>query len=95
MDVRKTDVFSRWLDRLTDVRGRARILVPIERLATGNPGDVKPMSQGVSDIRVDFGPGYRIYYKQQGKTVIILLAGGDKTTQARDIETALKLAWNL
>jgi putative addiction module killer protein len=70
-------------------------LVRIERLAAGNPGDVKPLGEGVSELRIDYGPGYRVYYKQHGRKVVILLAGGDKCTQARDIKTALRLSKNL
>ncbi len=95
IEVRKTDVFSKWLDTLNDIRARARILVRIERLAAGNPGDVKPVGGGVSELRIDYGPGYRVYYKKQGRQVVILLAGGDKHTQAKDIKTALRLAQNL
>jgi putative addiction module killer protein len=69
--------------------------VRIERLAAGNPGDVKPVGEGVSELRIDYGPGYRVYYKKQGQKVVILLAGGDKNTQAKDIKTALRLARNL
>ena len=78
-----------------DIRARARILVRIERLAAGNPGDVKAVGEGVSELRVDYGPGYRVYYKKHGQKVVILLAGGDKRTQAKDIKTALRLAQNL
>jgi putative addiction module killer protein len=95
IEMRKTDVFARWLDHLNDVQTRARILVRIERLAAGNPGDVKPVGDGVSEMRIDYGPGYRVYYKQFGMCMIILLAGGGKKTQARDIKTALRLASNL
>jgi putative addiction module killer protein len=95
IEVRKTDVFAKWLDTLNDIRARARILVRIERLAAGNPGDVKPVGGGVSELRIDYGPGYRVYYKKQGRQVVILLAGGDKHTQAKDIKTALRLAQNL
>jgi putative addiction module killer protein len=77
------------------VRGRARIQARIEPLAAGNPGDVKPVGQGVSELRIDYGPGYRVYFVRKGRTVIVLLAGGDKTTQAADIKTALRLARNL
>ena len=80
-----------WIDRLDDIRARARILVRIERLAAGNPGDVKPAGEGVSELRIDYGPGYRVYYKKQGRIVIILLAGGDKRTQTKDIKTAPSL----
>jgi putative addiction module killer protein len=95
IEVRKTEVFAAWLDNLRDIRARARILVRIERLAAGNPGDVKPVSEGVSELRIDYGPGYRVYFKQQGRELVILLAGGDKKTQTSDIKTALRLARNL
>ena len=95
IEIRKTDVYAKWLDGLLDVRGRARILARVERLASGNPGDVGPVGEGVSELRIDYGPGYRVYYQQQGREVIILLAGGDKSTQGRDIKTALRLARNL
>ena len=72
-----------------------RVLVRIERLAAGNPGDVRPVGEGVSELRIDYGPGYRVYFKRQGRTVILLLAGGDKRTQSEDIDTALRLAKNL
>ena len=70
-------------------------LVRIERLAAGNPGDVRPVGEGVSELRIDYGPGYRVYFKKQGRTVIVLLAGGDKRTQSEDIDMALRLARNL
>ena len=95
VEIRKTEVFAKWIDGLRDIRARARILVRIERLALVNPGDVKPVGQGVSELRIDYGPGYRVYYKQVGQTVVILLVGGDKRTQAADIRTALRLARNL
>ena len=95
IEIRKTEVFAKWLDGLHDIRARARILVRIERLAAGNPGDVKSAGEGVSELRIDYGPGYRVYYKKQGQKVVILLAGGDKSTQAKDIKTALRLARNL
>jgi len=94
-EVRKTESFSQWLDALRDVRARARIQVRIERLAMGNAGDVRPVGEGVSELRIDYGPGYRVYYTQHGRELLILLAGGDKRTQAADIKTALKLARNL
>ncbi len=94
-EIRKTVIFAKWLDGLHDIRARARILVRIERLAAGNPGDVKAVGEGVSELRIDYGPGYRVYYKKQGRKVVILLAGGDKRTQAKDIKTALRLAKNL
>jgi putative addiction module killer protein len=95
VEIRKTETFAKWLDGLDDIRARARILVRIERLAAGNPGDVKPVGEGVSELRIDYGPGYRVYCKKQGRSVVILLAGGDKRTQSRNIKTALRLARNL
>jgi putative addiction module killer protein len=95
VEIRKTEIFAKWLDGLDDIRARARILVRIERLAAGNPGDVKPVGEGVSELRIDYGPGYRVYYKKQGRSLVILLAGGDKRTQSRNIKTALRLARNL
>jgi putative addiction module killer protein len=95
IEIRKTEIFAKWLDELHDIRARARILVRIERLADGNPGDVKSVGEGVSELRIDYGPGYRVYFKNQGQKVVILLAGGDKHTQAKDIKTALRLARNL
>jgi putative addiction module killer protein len=87
--------FTNWLDSLADIRARARILVRIERLVEGNPGDVEPVGEGVSELRINYGPGYRVYYKQHGQYLIILLAGGDKHTQGKDIKTALRLARNI
>ena len=95
IEIRKTDVFAKWLDGLDDIRARARVLVRIERLAAGNPGDATAVGEGVSELRIDYGPGYRVYYKQFGKSLVILLAGGDKHTQTKDIKTALRLARNL
>jgi putative addiction module killer protein len=95
IEIRKTEIFAKWLDGLNDIRARARVLARIERLASGNPGDVAPVGQGVSELRIDYGPGYRVYYKQFGELLVILLAGGDKQTQTRDIKTALRLARNL
>ena len=95
IEIRKTDVYAKWLDGLLDVRGRARILARVERLATGNPGDVKAVGEGVSELRIDYGPGYRVYYTQQGREVVILLAGGDKSTQQKDIKAAISMAKNL
>lgn len=94
-EIRKTDAFATWLDELADVRARARVMVRIERLAAGNPGDVRPVGEGVSELRIDYGPGYRIYYKRHGRRVLILLAGGDKSSQSRDIKRAQRLARDL
>ena len=95
IELRKTEAYAKWLDSLRDQRGRVRVLVRVERLAAGNPGDVRPVGEGVSELRIDYGPGYRVYFKMQGRTVVNLLVGGDKRTQTRDIETALRLARNL
>ena len=95
IELRKTAVFARWLDELRDLRARARVQARLDRLAEGNPGDVKPVGEGVSELRIDYGPGYRVYFKARGRTVIILLAGGDKRTQAGDVRTALRLAREL
>ena len=94
-EIRKTEVFAKWIDKLADVNARARVQVRIERLAMGNPGDVMPVGEGVSELRIDYGPGYRVYYKKIGKEIVILLAGGDKSSQGKDIKIALALAKNL
>ncbi len=95
VEIRKTNIYAKWFDGLRDIRARARILVRVERLAAGNPGNVKPVGEGVSELRIDYGPGYRVYFTQHGQEVVILLAGSDKRTQAKDIKTALRLAQNL
>jgi putative addiction module killer protein len=95
LQIRKTDVYAKWIDNLRDLQGRARILVRVERLASGNPGDVKSISGGVSELRVHVGPGYRVYFTQRGHDIVILLAGGDKSSQSTDIQTALQLAKTL
>ena len=94
-EIRKTERFAQWLDNLRDIHARARVQSRIERLAAGNPGDVKPVGEGVSELRIDYGPGYRVYFTKRGRAVIVLLAGGDKNTQAGDIKIALRLARNL
>jgi len=91
-ELRQTAVFSTWLDDLRDNAAKARILVRLRRLELGNPGDVKPVGEGVSEMRVDYGPGYRVYFVQRGKELIILLCGGDKRTQANDIARAKQMA---
>ena len=95
VEIRKTDLFAKWIDNLRDCHAKARILVRIERLATGNAGDVRPVGEGISEMRIDYGPGYRVYFVQRGSEVIILLAGGDKSTQSGDIKKASQLARNL
>ena len=93
--IRKTEDYTRWLDGLRDMQARARVLVRIERLASGNAGDVRSVGEGVSEMRIDYGPGYRVYYTKRGHEVVVLLAGGDKRTQSTDIKTALRLARHL
>ncbi|MBK6287757.1 MAG: type II toxin-antitoxin system RelE/ParE family toxin [Pseudomonadales bacterium] len=95
MAIRKTETFAIWLDELRDLRARARVQARIERLAGGNAGDMKPVGEGVSEMRIDYGPGYRVYFTRQKRELIVLLAGGDKSTQAADIKTALRLAREL
>ena len=93
-DIRKTEIFLKWFTTLRDSRARARIFKRIERLAEGNPGDVKPIGEGCSEMRIDYGPGYRVYFKDTGREIIILLCGGDKSTQQADIIEAKKIAGN-
>ena len=95
IEIRKTEVYAKWLDDLRDIQARSRILVRVERLAAGNSGDVRPVGEGISELRIDYGPGYRVYYTKRGREVLILLAGGDKRTRAKDIKSALRLARNL
>ena len=95
MRVDKTDEYSRWLDDLRDRAGRARILVRVDRLIGGNPGQHRNLGNGISELKIDFGPGYRVYYAQRGTQLLLLLIGGDKSSQAKDIETALWLARNI
>jgi len=91
-EIYRSDVFIKWLDRLRDDRAIERINMRIKRLAQENPGDVKPAGDGISEMRIDYGPGYRVYYKDTGKEIIILLCGGDKRTQQADIANAKKIA---
>jgi putative addiction module killer protein len=95
IEVRQTDEYSDWFANLRDRQARARINARIRRLSLGNPGDVKPVGEGVSELRIDYGPGYRVYFLQRGHEVVILLAGGDKRTQQKDIQTALEVVRNL
>ena len=95
IEIRKTAVFEAWLSRLRDRQARARISIRIDRLALGNPGDTKPVGGGIAELRIDHGPGYRVYFVRHGAALIVLLAGGDKRTQDRDIRAALELARQL
>lgn len=90
-NVRETAQFTDWMDGLRDSKGRARIVTRVLRLRQGNPGDVEPVGEGVSELRLFFGPGYRVYFGERGDDLIILLAGGDKSSQGRDIELAKRL----
>jgi putative addiction module killer protein len=90
--VLKSATFDAWMRGLVDDRARARIEARIRRLSLGNPGDVRPVGAGVSEMRVDYGPGYRVYYLQRGAMLVVLLCGGDKRTQKSDIERALAIA---
>lgn len=92
MRVEKTSEYARWIDALKDMAGRARILMRVERLIAGNPGQHRNLTDGVSELKIDFGPGYRIYYAQRGSRLLLLLAGGDKSTQQADIQQATLLA---
>ena len=92
MRVKKTDEYREWLDRVRDQAGRARILVRVDRLIHGNPGEHRNLQGGVSELKIDFGPGYRVYYMQRGEQLLLLLIGGDKSTQAKDIVKAQQLA---
>jgi putative addiction module killer protein len=94
-DVQTTELFDRWLSDLTDRNARARITSRIDRLGHGNSGDVKALGEGVSEMRIDSGPGYRVYYKQTGKTIIVILCGGDKSSQDKDIKKAKLIAAGL
>ncbi|MBR7630924.1 type II toxin-antitoxin system RelE/ParE family toxin [Aeromonas popoffii] len=91
-EIIKTNIFDRWFDTLRDVRAKAKVTARIRRLGLGNPGDVKPIGEGLSEMRIDYGPGYRVYYMTKGPIIIVLLCGGDKGTQARDIEQAKTIA---
>ncbi|OGT18818.1 MAG: addiction module antitoxin RelB [Gammaproteobacteria bacterium RBG_16_57_12] len=95
IEIRQTEIFAKWFSGLRDRNARTRIQIRIDRLQLGNPGDVKPVGEGVSELRIDCGLGYRVYYAQRGSVLIVLLAGGDKRTQNRDIKTALELARDL
>jgi putative addiction module killer protein len=95
MRIRMTEVYRDWINSLRDLTVRARIQVRVDRLVHGNPGQHRRLTKGVCELKIDFGPGYRVYYTEQGDEIIILLAGGDKSTQQRDIQTAISLMQNL
>jgi putative addiction module killer protein len=93
--IRQTEVYTKWFGRLKHRQARARVLARIRRLSLGNPGDVAPVGEGVLEMRIHYGPGYRVYYVDRGQTLIVLLAGGDKRSQKRDIRRAIELAKEL
>ena len=95
IEIRQTETYSQWFKALRDRQAKARIDIRIRRLAIGNAGDVKPIGEGVSELRISYGPGYRVYFVRRAQSLVILLAGGDKETQSRDIKTALELARSL
>jgi putative addiction module killer protein len=95
IEIRETDIYHEWFESLKDKRAKARIDVRIRRVSLGNFGDVSPVGKGVSELRIDYGPGYRVYFIQHGNTLVILLCGGDKSTQAKDIQQAHRLAQSL
>lgn len=92
IEVLRSDIFDRWLSGLRDRRAVARIAARLDRLAAGNPGDAQPVGEGISELRINYGPGYRVYFIQKGQVLIVLLCGGDKSTQDRDIRQAKALA---
>lgn len=92
IEIQRSETFTKWFEGLRDRIARKRIFARLDRLVQGLAGDTKPIGQGVSELRIDYGPGYRVYYLRRGNTLIILLAGGDKNTQSKDIQTALDLA---
>ncbi len=95
IEIRQTDAYSEWFEGLHDRQAKARINIRIRRLSLGNCGDVKPVGEGISEMRIDYGPGYRVYFARRGEHMVVLLAGGDKRTQAGDIRRALELAREL
>lgn len=92
IELLQSSEFAKWLTDLRDRNARARIQTRIRRLSLGNPGDVKPIGEGISELRIDYGPGYRVYYMQRGPIIIVLLCGGDKSSQSRDIALAKGIA---
>ena len=94
MRVEETEIYREWINALKDRAGRARVQVRVDRLVHGNPGEHRNLTDGVSELKIDVGPGYRVYYAQRGNRLLLLLAGGDKSTQQKDIELAILLARN-
>ncbi|MDP1649675.1 MAG: type II toxin-antitoxin system RelE/ParE family toxin [Rubrivivax sp.] len=94
MRVEKTDEYRAWIDGLKDLAGRARVLMRVDRLIHGNPGAYRNLTEGVAELKIDVGPGYRVYYSRRGDRLLLLLAGGDKSSQAKDIANALELNRN-
>ncbi|WP_339057594.1 type II toxin-antitoxin system RelE/ParE family toxin [Candidatus Regiella endosymbiont of Tuberolachnus salignus] len=92
VEIKQTETYRKWHRRLKDERARALIASRLDRLAYGHSGDVEPIGQGISELRIHSGPGYRLYFQKRGEMIIILLCGGDKSTQIKDIKTAKKLA---
>jgi putative addiction module killer protein len=92
MRVEQTEVYRDWINALKDRTGRARIQVRVDRLVHGNPGSHRNLTEGVSELKIDFGPGYRVYYTRRGDRLLLLLVGGDKSTQQKDVERAIELA---
>jgi putative addiction module killer protein len=95
MIVKETEIYREWINSLRDRAGRARIQVRVDRLVHGNPGKNRDLANGVSELKIDFGPGYRVYYTKRGDRLLILLAGGDKSSQQKDIKSAYELAKNI
>jgi putative addiction module killer protein len=94
-EIRRTGFFTSWLDGLKDARARVRVLARLDRVALGNFGDTKPVGESVFELRIDYGPGYRVYFTKRRRKVVFLLVGGDKSTQERDIKRAIQLAQHL
>ena len=92
IEIRQTDEYVTWFDRLRDNMAKTRILIRIRRVSLGNFGDVKPVGEGVSELRIDYGAGYRVYFIRKGETLVVLLGGGDKRTQSRDIQRAIAIS---
>ena len=92
IEIRETEIYARWFERLRDRQARARINIRIRRMSLGNPGEVKAVGDGISELKLNFGPGYRVYFTQVGQQIVLLLVGGDKSTQEQDIVLAKKLA---